>query len=266
MSGPFRACWFTLVLALAPGCTHLQLSHSTVKQASSVTDLQYRQVLDNLALFHERPNALPHFAVVGTGGTLVNDRAEVAVEMEWNPYTLVREQLGLGAAREVEEQWTLAPVVNPDKLRAIRCVFQMVTTGTSSDREANALLKSFLGDGYHEWVVRGWYGSGCRKDVPKGACYVGRCGGRYVWVTPEGLDGLTRLTIAVLNIATLDPTPSPQQPTKTVYQYAYKDGRLDSVSVLTRPDPDAPKPPAGQLRKDFFNPLQSQIQLGGGGR
>jgi hypothetical protein len=251
------------VFTATTGCTHLQLNHSASKQAGSITDLQYRQVLDNLALFQDTPDALPHFAVVGTGGTSVNDRGEVAAELEWNPFTIVREQLGLGVSREVAEQWTLAPVINPDKLRAIRCAFQLVASGTSSDREADSLLKSFLGDGYAEWIRREWYGIGRFKDVPKGACYVGRSGHRCVWVMPDGIDGLSRLTVAVLNIATLDSNPPPVLPTKTVYQYSYKDGRLDSVEVLTRLDPDAPKPASGQSRKDFFNPIQSQIQLQG---
>ena len=131
----------------------------------------------------------------------------------------------------------------------------------SSDPEADQLLKSFLGDRYHEWLPQGWYGAGCRKDVPKDACYVGQYGDRYVWVGRGHIDALTRLTIVVLNIATLDPNPPVPEPTKTVYSYTYKDGQLDSMEVTTRADPAAPKASAGQLRKDFYNPLQSQIQM-----
>ena len=87
-----------------------------------------------------------------------------------------------------------------------------------------------------------------------------------MWVTPDGIDGLTRLTIAILNITTLDANVPPEQPTKTVYKYTYKDGRIDTLEVMTRPDPDAPKSAGPAQRKDFYNPLQSQIQLGGRGR
>lgn len=248
--------------AAAAGCTHLQLHRSAVRQARSITDLQYQQVLDNLAQFHCNPETLPHFSVVGTGGTSVNDQGTASTELEWSPYAIVREQLGLEVTREIEEQWTLAPVVNPDKLRAIRCLFQLVAAGETSDREADSLLRSFLGDDYSEWIRRGWYGVGGRRDVPKEACYVGQCGACRVWVTPDQLDALTRLTIVVLNIATLDPAPPPAQPTKTVYRYAYTpEGQLESMEVLTRPDPDAPKATPSQVRKDFYNPLQSQLQL-----
>ncbi|MFL5330016.1 MAG: hypothetical protein ACJ8C4_14015 [Gemmataceae bacterium] len=115
-------------------------------------------------------------------------------------------------------------------------------------------------------VKRDWFCTGKREDVPKGASHVSHCGNLYVWVSPGGLDGLTRLTIAVLDIATLDPTPPPGPTTKSVQKYTYKDGHIESIETYTRPDPDAPKPSNVPTRKDFFNPLQSQIQLGGRGR
>jgi hypothetical protein len=170
--------------------------------------------------------------------------------LEWNPYTLVREQLGLGGTRAVEERWTLAPVVNPDKLRAIRRALQLVAHRTSSDPDYHRLLTSFLGEDYAAWIPRGWYGVGGWKDVPKGACHVVRYKGTWVWVTPDGIDGLTRLTIAILNITTLDANVPPEQPTKTVYKYTYKDGRIDTLEVMTRPDPDAPKSAGPAPRKD----------------
>jgi hypothetical protein len=255
-----------LTVAASGGCTHLQLDRSTLRQVGTVTDIQYRQILTGLAMTHADPDVLPHFAVVGTGGTAVSDEGTATVELEWDPTTLARKLLGLGASRQVEEQWTLAPVVNPDKLRAIRCAYQLVVCGSSSDPECDTLLTAFLGPGYAEWVRRGWFAAGGRKDVPKGACYVGHCGDHYVWVAPGGLDGLTRLTIAVLNIATLDPTPPPDPPTKTVQKHTYKDGQLDTIETYTRPDPDAPKPAAVPVRKDFYNPLQTQVQLRGKGR
>jgi hypothetical protein len=50
----------------------------------------------------------------------------------------------------------------------------------------------------------GWYCWGCKKP-PKGACYVGHCGKMYAWVTADGMDELSRLTITLLTLATVDP-------------------------------------------------------------
>ena len=257
----FCTMFATVVALNATGCTHTQLSHSTLQQAGTITDLHYKQVLTNIACYHANPDVLPHFAVVGTGGTSVTDQASVNAELEWSSGNLFRHMFVPGAGRTIEEQWTMAPVVHPDKLRAIRCLFQLVVHGTATDHESDELLKSFLGDGYMEWVQRGWYGVGGRKDVPKDSCFVGRCGGQVAWVTPGGVEGLSRLTLVVLNVAALDPNP-PDRPTKTVEKYTYKDGKLDTMERFTRPDPDAPRGSTPPTRREFFNPLQSQIQMG----
>jgi len=253
-------------LLACSGCTHRQLLSSTARQADTLTDLQYRQVLDNLAHFHEHPAVLPHFAVVGAGGTSVNDSGGANAELVWDPRTLIEESLGIEAAREVEEQWTLAPVTDPDKLRAIRCAFQLVAMGAATDLECDELLTAFLGDDYGQWIQRGWYCVGRKKDVPCDACHVGRCGDTYVWVAPGGLEGLSRLTLVTLNIATLNPNPPPAEPMKTVYKHTYIGEKLDTVEVYQRPDPEGAKPTPAKLRSraDFYNPLQSQIQMQGG--
>jgi hypothetical protein len=52
-------------------------------------------------------------------------------------------------------------------------------------------------------IQPGWFYIGCKHDVPKNACYVGRSGKCYVWVGPEGLDQLTEFTLTVLKLASL---------------------------------------------------------------
>jgi hypothetical protein len=258
------ACYLFLALAIGPtaGCTHLQLSRSTTQQAHTISDIHYEEVLSNLASYECNPNVLPHFAIVGAGGTLVHDEATANMELEWNAGSLARKLFGLSGTRQVEEQWTMAPVVNPDKLRAIRSVYQLATRGENYDPAGDKLLISFLGENYSTWIDQGWYGSGCKCNVPKNACYVSHCGDRYVWVTADGIEPMSRLTLAVLNIATLDPSPTPDQPSKTVQKYAYKDGSVDTIETYVRPDVDAAKVTTPPVRQQFYNPLQTQIQMG----
>jgi hypothetical protein len=52
-------------------------------------------------------------------------------------------------------------------------------------------------------IRSGWFHVGSKRDVPKDACYVGRSGDRYAWVSPDGIDGLTEFTLTVLKIASL---------------------------------------------------------------
>jgi hypothetical protein len=51
----------------------------------------------------------------------------------------------------------------------------------------------------------GWYHLGCKRDVPKDACYVGRWGDRYAWVTADGMPQLARFTAAALVVIKLKP-------------------------------------------------------------
>jgi hypothetical protein len=53
----------------------------------------------------------------------------------------------------------------------------------------------------------GWVGVGCKKDVPKDACYVAHhkdCGRDcYVWVCPQGAQTLEDFTLTVLKLSSL---------------------------------------------------------------
>jgi len=52
-------------------------------------------------------------------------------------------------------------------------------------------------------IQPGWFHIGRKRDVPKDACYVGKCGHTYVWVGLEGRDQLTEFTLTVLKFAAL---------------------------------------------------------------
>src|SRR5439155_23405397 len=75
----------------------------------------------------------------------------------------------------------------------------------------------------------GWYRTGCKKDVPKKACHVGHYCDTYVWVLPDGLEGLTRFTMTVIDLA----TGKPHAPMKTVVRTYKADGKLDNTQVTT---------------------------------
>jgi hypothetical protein len=51
-------------------------------------------------------------------------------------------------------------------------------------------------------IPTNWFGAGCRRDVPKDACFVAHEGKVYVWVTSEHRDDLSKFTMAILDIAT----------------------------------------------------------------
>ena len=271
-----KAALFCSLLALScAGCTSRVLARNTVTQANTITDIHYRQVLTNLVSYEGNPDVLPHFSVVGTGGTLVVDSGNGNLGFAWDDRTFLGTTLGFGAERTFEDGWTLAPVVDPDKLRAIRAAYQLVTRGEAYDPVGYELLLGYLGDGYMDLLEPGWYCVGRKCDVPKNACYVAHCGKRYIWVTGDGLEGLSRLTLAVLNVATLKSggggtaavAEVPGQHEVTKYFYT-PDGQIDRVETYMEPEIVTPIEtlPTPQPRENYYNPLQSQIQMGGGPR
>ncbi len=55
----------------------------------------------------------------------------------------------------------------------------------------------------------GWYHTGRKHDVPKDACYVAHSKDVYIWVGPEGVEGLTEFTLSVLEMASaIHPPPA----------------------------------------------------------
>jgi hypothetical protein len=75
----------------------------------------------------------------------------------------------------------------------------------SAPEEVPAKLEELTVDQFD--LPIGWFGTGRKCDVPKHACYVGRYGDCYTWVTADGVGGLTQFTLAVLSVIKLEDSP-----------------------------------------------------------
>jgi hypothetical protein len=240
----------TLVLAVVVtvgGCqTHLALRDNTVRTCTTLTELNYQQVLNNLAMFVANPSALPSVAIVNAGTVTVADQKTYNASATYAPTLTFAQQGGgalpilsllvsPGAQRGITENWSLVPVTDIDNLRRIRCAFQLLALdgGQTTDCEScvELLRRFYLGetDRMDCVIPRGWFHVGCKKDVPAQACYVGQYHDTYVWVLPQGLEGLTRFTMTVIDLA----TGKPHAPMKTVVSTYKADGSLDNKQVTT---------------------------------
>jgi hypothetical protein len=240
--------WLLWMLAtpLLGGCqTHLVLGDQTVKMTSTLTDLTYQQVLNNVAMFVHNPAALPSIVVFSAGTASIVDQCGYSGNANYAPTLPFRQQGGgalpiltllfnPNAQRQVTENWTMVPVTDTDHLRRIRCAFQLLVQNaqtTDCDKCQARLVDYYLGDpAFWECEIpHGWYHTGSKKEVPKGACFVGCYLNTYVWVLPEGLEGLTRFTMTVMDLA----TGKPYQPTKTVVKTFKADGKLETRQETT---------------------------------
>jgi hypothetical protein len=237
---------FLLVLLLGGCQTHLCLRDNTVCTVATLTDLNYQQVLENLAMLVANPSALPSIAVVNAGTVTVADQKQVSASATYAPTLAYVQQEGAGlpilsllfnpsVSRNVTENWSLVPVTDVDNLRRIRCAYELLVLGggetTDCDHCADLLRRFYLGetDRMDCVIPTGWYHTGRKKDVPKKACHVGHYCDTYVWVMPEGLDGLTRFTMTIIDLA----TGKPHAPMKTVVRTFKADGSLDNMQVTT---------------------------------
>jgi hypothetical protein len=182
-----------VLLVVASGCMNQQLQFSTRRTANTLPDLQYQQVMDNLAMIAANPDLLPYLAVAGQGSIQVTDGRTSTLGLNMAPKTFTSAIFGLGASRNITGTWSLGTITSPEKIRDMQTAYQRAIRG------------SVRGDPADRWLK-----IGCKKDVSKHASYVARHGQVFVWVMPEGIAGLSNLTLTIMDIATReDPSPRP---------------------------------------------------------
>jgi hypothetical protein len=262
-----RFAWAILVVALlcTSGCMSERLRQRTISQGATVPELQYQQVLDNLALFSINPAALPWHINLREGTTQITDSASVGAAVDLGPPTETLPQLF--GSRTAVAQWGGTPVIDTLELRLLRIAYRrahgspempdldlidelahelksqvalntdlrdesevyyedlakeresfatfeaeavttndesfVTGTGTKSPLARDVSRQIAVIEHELEMIETGWFFVGRKRDVPKNATYVGHYRDRWVWVCPDGCDGLTHFTLTAMKISTL---------------------------------------------------------------
>ena len=249
------------------GCTSGRLRQRTINQGSTLPDLQYEQVLANLALFAVNPSALPWHVNLREGTTQITDSATAGALVDLGPPAVTQPQIF--GSRTAVAQWGMSPVIDPTELRLLRIAYRRahgIDEMPSPEflEELSHELKDQLAmnadlrnesDLFYDYISRasknlrefdehtittndddfgmdpspaelsplaknvrrkvfelerdlvrirpGWFRVGGKHDVPKHACYVGKCCDTYVWVEADGREALTDFTITVLKLSAL---------------------------------------------------------------
>jgi hypothetical protein len=177
--------WALVLLSSTSGCMSQQLRYTTQQTVSALPDLQYQQVVDNLAKLAANPGVLPYLAVVGQGSVQVTDNGSSLVGLNSPANLLAPTSVSLGATRNITGTWSLGTITSPDKIRSMQSVYLHAISGRASGDPAFTWLKI-----------------GAQSDVPNQAAYVGHFQDVYAWVMPDGMDGLSDLTLAIMDVAT----------------------------------------------------------------
>jgi hypothetical protein len=109
-------------LALVSGCATDRLRQRTVRQGGTLPELQYQQVLDNLALFSTNPAAIPGHVNLREGTTQITDSISLGAAVDIGPPTETLPQI-IGS-RTAVAQWGGAPVIDSLVLRLLRIAYR----------------------------------------------------------------------------------------------------------------------------------------------
>jgi hypothetical protein len=198
----------------------LALERHTLAQGESVAELRYLEVVDNLALVARDPGALPAYSSIFAGTAQVTDTAQFGTTLVWLvkgimssvSYGLFTEAANPQLSRSVSENWSLDPLVVPEKVEAMRCACRWVISGPEKAcGSCPGLLASPEQDhspgrhfGVAERLARlpsGWLHVGRMLEVPHCARYKAHSGDTWVWVMPDGMAALADFTLVLQDIA-----------------------------------------------------------------
>jgi len=111
-----------LAVAGSAGCTSIRLGQRTIHQASTLPELEYQQVLNNLALFATNSAALPWHVNLRDGTTQITDSVSAGAAVDIGPPSNTLPQLF--GSRTVVVQWGMVPVINSIELRLLRIAYR----------------------------------------------------------------------------------------------------------------------------------------------
>jgi plastocyanin len=218
---------FTMLSLLSAGCITTSLQRHAVDQIASVTDYRYEATLHALAMVAADQGILPSYALISNGATGITDTGIINPVSNWGgsaPYIFKSEAIGVTGSRQPQVLWTIDPVADHTQLQAIRSACQWVLyKDKRTDPECVNILANpddpevakNSGPGPHFGVLwrlnrlpECWLRMGRLCDVPLNARYKEHCGDVWVWVMPEGMQGLSEFTLVLQDIATLNVAPT----------------------------------------------------------
>ena len=138
------------LLMLCGGCTGDRLRRRTINQGSTLTDIQYGQVLDNLAMFACNPDSLAWHVRVNGGLVQVADQGQFLLGANLGGPKIIAPNAGIQT--NLLHQWNVDPVIDADDLELLQLAYRKAVNPFDTDgsikREAYDRICE-LSSGYH---------------------------------------------------------------------------------------------------------------------
>ena len=132
------------------GCMRTQLRNRLTAQASTIPNLYYQEVLNNLAMIQADPSRMPYFSDPQTARVQIQRSANASYGMSWNlitnappgvlqlfnHYLLDNQNAGLSGGQINTGEWMALTANDPDKLFTMRAAYRRVTgVANAEDQE-----------------------------------------------------------------------------------------------------------------------------------
>lgn len=123
----FRMAAAAVAAAAIAGCTHTQLTKSTVGAVGTVTEIHYRSVLMNLAMFAGNPDALPNHIRLADGVVQINDELGFGNAGGFTTRGTMDfgiDRYGPFGSRQIVEQWGSDAIGDPVDLKSLQDLYR----------------------------------------------------------------------------------------------------------------------------------------------
>jgi hypothetical protein len=222
-----RRPWI-LLLVLLSGCAETALKKSTLDTAATVRDVNYQQVLNNLAMYVDDPYTLPS-QVKLTGGLIqISDTAGPTYDFSMPNNMKVTQDIKMSLNRQWTEKWDVSPVVDPNDMRQLRQVYQWAVAGKTKDpkftkfmapppgtytaepssRPADrTTLSTHLQPNIYDSDIpeRNFLSVSWTGSPPNDAVYVAKYRDVWVWIMPDQRENFAKFVLLTLLKAPVQP-------------------------------------------------------------
>ena len=127
----FRVLALIIPLFALSGCTNGQLRHNTVTQASTLSEVQHQQVLNNLAAIAVNPDGIPFHVNLHDGTAQITDNGALTGQV------INQRFLTLGVQRTAVDQWSMTPVTDDITIRLLQLAYRRAVLGWDENLYSN---------------------------------------------------------------------------------------------------------------------------------
>jgi len=158
-----------MIAGCAVSCTSVQSQRMLLAQGRTITNIQYEEVMDNLAMARRVPGILPWHLSLTKGSVSAQNTVTPSFSTVW---PTISHTLGLSATYQQQHGWDVVPFDDPIFLRAA--------------------IKLYAEHANDPWINEG-------KPPAGREAFTAHDGSYYIWVDAKDVSHLTSLSLALLD-------------------------------------------------------------------